>query len=296
MNSAVDADGLERLMEALEEVQVEIGEFLASGGRDPENDSIAARELTAFSDRELVLTAYSQGEILIGVASEQITCFIRACAEPVLAIATWSTVRAVLESCALASWLLEPSIDVRTRVKRSFALRFEGLEQQVRWARTTSLPGSVETSSERIDDVEERALALGFEKLANGKGKRTGIGQVMPSITTLVRETLNEEGAYRLLSAVTHAHNWALQRLSYQVVHASDAPPGLKVLQKVARPVSFQYLAQQAMKAFATTAQNKTRLYGWNQELLEEKIRIHDRRVNKLAKAIEFKPDGEEAG
>jgi len=283
-------------MEALEEVQLEIGQFLASSGSGPENDSIAARELTAFSDRELVLTAYSQGEILIGVASEQITCFIRACAEPTLTIATWSTVRAVIESCALASWLLDPSIDVRARVKRSFAFRFEGLEQQVRMARTTSFPGSIETSSRRIDDVEERALALGFEKLVNGKGKRTGIGQVMPSITTLVRETLNEEGAYRLLSAVTHGHHWALQQVSYQVVHASDAPTGLKVLQKVARPICFQYLAQQAMKAFTSAAQNKTRLYGWNQELLEERIRIHNQRVNKLAKAIEFKAEGGEAG
>jgi hypothetical protein len=296
MNSAVDADGLERLMEALEEALLEIGQFLASSGDEPGDDSVAARELVAFSDRDLVLTAYSQGEILTGVASEQITCFIRACAEPALTIATWSTVRAVIESCALASWLLDPNIDVRTRVKRSFAFRFDGLEQQLRMARAADYPGSVEASSKRITDVEQRALAVGFDKLVDGKGKRTGIGQVMPSVTTLVREMLNEEAAYRLLSAVTHAHNWALQQVSYQIVHDRDAPAGLKVLQKVARPVCFQYLTQRAMKAFTTPALYKTRLYGWNRELLGEIIRVHNQRVNELAKEIEFKPEGDEAG
>lgn len=296
MKSAVDADGLERLMAALEGVLLEIGQFLASNGGEPTGDSIAARELIAFSDRELVLTAYSQGELLIGVAYEQIVCFTRACAEPVLSIAPWTAVRAVIESCALASWLLDPGIDVRTRVARSFAFRFEGLEQQLKMARTTNYPGSIEASSKRIVDVEQSALAVGFGKLVNGKGKRTGIGQVMPSATTLVRETLDEEAAYRLLSAVTHAHPWALQQISYQVVRADDAPAGLKVLQKFARPISFQYLTLKAMKSFTAPALYKARLYGWNQELLEERIRAHKQRVNELARAIDFKPEGDEAG
>lgn len=293
MNSTVNADGLQRLMRALEAALREIGQFLTTSGGIPGEDSIAARELAAFSDRDLVLTAYSQGEMLIGVASEQITCFIRACAEPALTIATWSTVRAAMESCALIIWLMDPGIDARTRVKRSFAFRFEGLQQQLRMARAANDAVSVETCSRRIAEVEQTALAVGFERLIDRKGKRTGIGQVMPSITAVVGETLDEEAAYRLSSAVTHAHNWALQQLSYRVVQASDTPTGLKLLQKVAHPMCFQYLTDRAMKSFTTAVQCKTQLYGWNQELLAERIRVHNQRVNELAEAIEFKPDAE---
>lgn len=302
MNSAVDAASLERLMEALEEALNETGRFLTSTGNEPTRGSIAAQELEDFSFRELVLTAYSQGDMLLEGASELVICFIRTCAEPTLPIASWSTVRAAIESCALASWLLDPGIDVKTRVRRSFALRFEGLDQQVKVARAMNHPGNIAASTQRINEVEQTAISVGFEKIVNNQGRRIGIGQAMPSITSIVAETLGEEVAYRLLSAVTHGHHWAIQRLSFEVLPInftaadSSTPFVLRPLKKAAKPICFQYLADQAMKAFTTPVLYKTKLFGGDHDLCLARIRYHEHRAHELARAIEFVPSEEGAG
>jgi hypothetical protein len=188
-------------------------------------------------------------------------------------------------------------------VKRSFALRYEGLVQQVKVARAMCKPENLEASLKRIDEVERKAISLGFEAIVNSKGRRAGIGQVMPPITAIVSETLDEEITYRLLSAVTHANQWAVQQLSFDVLPMSVAatvsdaanPYGLRALKKAAKPVCFQYLADQAMKAFTTPVLYKTKLFGGDYELLVKKIRLHEQRVHERAKAIEFVPE-EEAG
>jgi hypothetical protein len=298
VTSAVDVVGLERLMAALQEIVQETSQFLPNTGEDLPRDSIAAQELANFPRHDLVLTAYSQGDMLLEVASEQVTCFIRTCAEPALPIAAWSTVRAVIESCTLASWLLEPKIGVKTRVQRSFAFRFDGLDQQLKAARAAGRPEDVAASSERINEVERTALAVGFDKVTGRNGRRTGIGQVMPTVTSIVSDALNEEVAYRLLSAVTHAHHWALQQISFQLLPTEFAAPdsspstrsGLRSLKKVAKPICFQYLSSQAMKAFTTPVLYKTRLFGGDYDRLAAKIKLYERRVTELAKAIEFVP------
>jgi hypothetical protein len=299
MTSAVDAASLERLMEALEEALHETGRFLTSTGNEPTRGSIAAQELVNFPRREFVLTAYCQGDMLLEGASELVTCFIRTCAEPALPIASWSTVRAAIESCALASWLLSPGIDVRTRVKRSFAFRFEGLDQQARMARAMNRPGNLEAIIQRINEVEQTAISVGFDKIVNSQERRIGIGQVMPSITSIVADSLDEEVTYRLLSAVTHAHHWAVHRLGFDVlpINAAAADSNtMRPLKKAAKPICFQYLTDQAMKAFTTPVMYKTKLFGGDHNLLLERIRYHEHRIHALAKAIEFVPEEEEVG
>jgi hypothetical protein len=289
MTLTVDAVKLERLMKALQEILYETSRFLPHTSEEPPPESVAAREIEEFPRRDLVLTAYCQGDLLLEVASEHLTCFTRTSAEPALPIAAWSTVRAVIESGALASWLFDPGIDVRTRVKRSFAFRFEGLDQQLKAVRTTRNPESIAASSERINEVERAALEVGFSKLADQKDRRTGIGQVMPSVTSIVGTTLNEETTYRLLSAVTHAHPWALQQLGFQLLPTESDPTArieLRSLKKAAKPICFQFLARQAMKAFTTPVLYKTKLFGGDSALLLKKIRYYERRVTELAKAI----------
>ena len=158
MNLTVDAASLERLMEALEEALAETGQFLTRVGNEPAQDSTAALEIASFPKRGLVLTAYSQADMLLEVGSELVTCFIRTCAEPALPIASWSSVRGVIEPCALATWLLDPSIDVRTRVKRSFALRFEGLDQQIKMMRTANRVENVDAISGKSTKLSRKLL------------------------------------------------------------------------------------------------------------------------------------------
>ncbi|HXO20908.1 MAG TPA: hypothetical protein VOA87_13410 [Thermoanaerobaculia bacterium] len=303
MNLAVDAASLKRLMEALEEALAETDQFLARVGNEPAQDSTAALELASFPKRGLVLTAYSQADMLLEVGSELVTCFIRTCAEPALPIASWSSVRGVIEPCALATWLLDPSINVRTRVKRSFALRFEGLDQQVKMMRAAHRVENIEAISRRVDEVEQEAISLGYEAITNRDGQRTGIGQVMPSITSIVGETLDEEVAYRILSAVTHAHHWAVRRLNFDIlpmddpaINPSAIAPGLRALKKAAKPGCFVYLADQAMKAFTRPVLCKTKLFGGDYGLLGARIKFHNQRVTELSKAVGFVPEREKSG
>lgn len=290
-------------MEALEEALTETGQFLTCAVNEPAQDSAAALELVSFPKRGLVLTSYSQADMLLEVGSELVTCFIRTSAEPALPIASWSSVRGVIESCALATWLLDPNIDVRTRVQRSFALRFDGLDQQIKMMHIANRLENVEAISRRIDEVEQEAISLGYEAIKNRKGQRNGIGQVMPSVTSIVGEALGEEVTYRILSAVTHAHHWAVHRLNFDLlpmddpaVNPSVIAPGLRALKKAAKPVCFGYLADQAMKAFTTPVLYKTRLFGGDYALLVARIRFHNRRVTELVKALGFTPEREKPG
>ena len=203
---------LMRIMSALKTLHDETASFFNQRGLNPTPDSQANSELSAFRTKS-VQTAYTQGKLLIEVSADQLIALFRSLTEPVLTIAPWTSVRSILESSALAAWLLDPSISARDRVQRSFAFRFEGLSQQVKFARASGLDTT--KASSRIDDVETLALSLGFSRVQDVNGRRIGIGQQLPKMTDLIGSVLHEESTYRLLSAFTHAHSWAIQQLSF---------------------------------------------------------------------------------
>ncbi len=199
-----------RMVQALNSLHDDTGRFFNESGHQPSPNSQAALELRAFQRPESVITAFSQGAVLIEVAADQLMAFTKIVTQPAQAIAPWTCTRALIEASALAAWLLEPSLDARTRVQRSFAFRYEGLSQQVKFARVAGTNADVARVTHRIDQVEDVALGLGFSRVENQRGERIGIAQQMPSITELVNQNLGEEETYRLLSAVAHAHPWAL--------------------------------------------------------------------------------------
>ena len=53
--------------------------------------------------------------------------------EPVAVYGPWVCVCAVLESSAVAAWLLDPQIGVDERAKRSFAFMFKGFDEQAKF-------------------------------------------------------------------------------------------------------------------------------------------------------------------
>ena len=191
------------------------GNHFNESGNIPLENSIAITELDDFNKPDLLKTAYAQGSILVEVAADHLIAFTRAFTEPVLTISSWTCVRAILESGAIASWLLDPKIERKIRVQRSFAFRYEGLIQQVKFGRSTGDENNIKDAILRVDEVEEKALEIGFERVLDKNGKRIGIAMQMPSTTQLVNEILREESSYRLLSAIAHAHPWALQQMSF---------------------------------------------------------------------------------
>jgi hypothetical protein len=122
----------------------------------------------------------------------------------------------MLEPCALAAWILDPRIDATARISRVLALRYEGMSQHIKAARASgATQAEIDLIANRISRVEQDALALGYPPVRDRKGRCIGIAQPMPSTTELIGSVLNEEKIYRVLSAVSHGHSWAIRQLCY---------------------------------------------------------------------------------
>ena len=72
----------------------------------------------------------------------------------------------------------------------------------------------IQGTKDRIDEVEQDALETGYAPIAK-----------MPSATDVIKQMLDEEEMYRLLSAVTHGHNWAIRGLVFSPVLEGDLRP-----------------------------------------------------------------------
>jgi hypothetical protein len=275
------SDEATKTVESLENLIDEVSIFLQRWSSGPTPNSQSVTELKSFQCSESVMTAYSQGSVLAVAATDQSKAFIRTVVEPAQTFAPWTCVRTVVESSALSAWLLDPIIDARTRVQRSFALRYEGLDQAVKFVRVAGNQADVDERIKRIDDVEQDALNLGYPKVMDKQGKkRIGIGQSMPSATALVKEVLDKEFEYRLLSAVAHGHQWALIRLGLRLVdqqtigpnNVSEIPQWSAVAQTAGlleqhiRPNDVIYLSVTAATAFTKPFWYACQLFGWDTE------------------------------
>ncbi|HMP39233.1 MAG TPA: hypothetical protein PKA05_02540, partial [Roseiflexaceae bacterium] len=222
--------------------------------------SQAEAEMNSFKEPGRVQDAYIQANLLLEGAADHLIAFTKTVTEPATTIAPWTCVRAILESCALSAWLIDPAIDVTVRVQRSFALRYEGLDQQVKCLRAFRNIEDVDRMNNRIDEVERDALELGFPQIVNRTGTRIGIAQQMPTITDVIEITLNEEATYRIMSAMAHGHIWAYRHLGFKLVDDE----GELTLEKHLEPFLVQYLCLQAVQALSKPVLLKGNLLGWD--------------------------------
>lgn len=263
----------------------EVGRFTQDHDVGLVPGSQAATEQTASLCPDSLVTAWCLASQLIESGGEHVTAFVKTITEPMEPIACWTCVRSMLESCALAAWLLDPGIDDRTRVGRGFALRYEGLEQQLKFGRAAGFGASeLESAKDHIDDVERDALSQGYPRLVDSKRRRTGIGQQMPSATEVIKLMLDEEAMYRLLSAVAHGHSWAITRFGFKTVADPAGGPSIGgvqvgVLKKTAYLNGMAFLGLGAAKAFSRPLWNQCRYFGWDEAWL---TRIFDSVFDKL--------------
>lgn len=268
-------DYVTSLREALSSFYDEVRKFNEDQGDGPAPSSQAANEQAESQCPESqcpesLVSAWAIATPLIESGGEHVTAFVKMITEPIEPIACWICVRSMLESCALASWLLDPGINATERVGRVFALRFEGLEQQLKFGRVAGVSNSeLEAAEKRIDDVEQIAINLDYPRVVNSRDKRIGIGQKMPSATEVIRVMLDEEAMYRLLSAVAHGHFWAIRELSYKPM--TDHPGGLHVggvpvsaFEKTPNIKGMAYLGLGAAKALARPLWHQCSYFGWN--------------------------------
>ncbi len=273
------------ILEAITQLHDETARILNENGMEPLDNSQAAIEMSSFAEPESIRTVLGQGSMLIEVSADHLIALTRVLSDPVLTISPWTCTRSILESSALATWLLDPEIGDMERVSRSFAFRYEGLAQQKKWAKSAGLDTC--RVDARMDYVEAHALNLGYAPLVNRRGNRNGIGQKMPTITQLVGSALDEETAYRLLSSIAHAHPWALQQSSFRQgedVQGTASGEHMfaensRVLERNIRTEAVVYLCHRAGYAFARAFWSKGMLFGYD---LEEVRRTLDTAFDRL--------------
>lgn len=236
----------------------------------PKSGSQAEREMSQTHRSESIVTAVSISYLLIEYNGEHLSAFLKILREPIEHFAAWTCVRSMLESSALASWMVDPNINYKERIARQFAHRYEGLNQLLRLAQSAAFdPAKISLLKSRIDQVESDALALGYSRLTNSKNKLIGIARQMPNATDLIGQVLGEEEMYRLLSAVAHGHAWAHIQLGFKPVQLTQDQSeigGITVqpMEKQVLEKGLHYLGLGAAKAFAQPIFNYACFLGWN--------------------------------
>ena len=249
---------------------------------DPVSGSPFASELSAARRRASLGTARSIAAMLLESGGEHMMAFVSSIRAPMLPIACWTSIRSMLEPCARAAWMLDPGIGAETRIQRTFAIRFDGMDQDLKFARAMNQPPhDQEAIKKQIEDVERDAVALGYRKLRDRRNRRIGIGMKMPLATEIVGEVLDEEGAYRIFSAVEHGQTGTIRQLSYAAVPSSGSTLQLggapaTPFHKAVDPDRMAWLGIIAANAFANSAWNEFTYAGWEMDPLRVTAQVAD--------------------
>ncbi len=249
-----------RVKRALRKLLSRTGALMDEYGPEPLGGSKAQSEQKIILPNVEIKTATSVADALIESSGDHVFAFCKCITEPAVAMAPFTCIRGALEAGAIASWLMDPTIDRNGRLERSFAFRYSGLEQQRKLANSMGLHKKAEKINSRISEVENHAINIGFSKLTNDKGKRIGIGIVMPSITDLIGNMFDKESLYRLTSAIAHGHTWAIKTFSFtetdeKYVHTKELSF-----------TSIIFLSVEIAHIFALTIWRKANLYGWDED------------------------------
>ena len=252
------------------------GELADANGNVPASTSQATQERTDSQRPESIVSAWSVASLLIENSADHISLFVKSIDEPIESLACWTSIRSMMEPCSIAAWLLDPQIDARARVSRVFALRYEGLTQQQKFARSINQPDAeIQKIGDRINDVEQAAVNLGYSTVLDRNGRRIGIGERMPGATDIIGDQLDDESTYRLLSAVAHGQHWAVRQLGFHSVDSNDNPDSVgnvptQAFERTVNVNGIAFLGLHGALAFAHTLWNQYHYFGWNPDSIEE--------------------------
>lgn len=239
-----------------------------------------ANELAVSRRKQSLDTAWSISLMLIDSGEEHLMAFVKTITAPILPIACWTCVRSMLEPCARAAWMLDPTIDGETRIQRTFAVQFAGMSQDLKFTRAMNQPKQVQDKIKRkIAKVELNALDLGFPKLRDRRKKKriVGIGVKMPTATDMVKEVLDEEAAYRIFSAVSHGQAGTIRQLSFAPVSRNGLTVQMggspaRAFKKTVNPDLMAWLGLIAAGAFARPIWYQFKYAGWDTGPLRKQL------------------------
>jgi hypothetical protein len=207
-----------------------------------------------------LINSYDLGGLLLIVAFDHIMSFLRTINEPILAVAPWTCARSIVESSGLSSWFTNIKIDSLERIKRGYSYRYNGIIEQIKIFQVMNDPKAIEDTKEINEKIIREAIDLGIDPVVDKKCKVCGIGFRMPPITQIIREELDEEAFYRILSSTIHGYSWSLTQISFARITMGDRP----IIDKKLHPNSIILLCHLISDTIIVPIRNKSILFGWD--------------------------------
>jgi len=225
-------------------------------------------EITVTSSAPELIVAYEIGNLLLDVASDHVYAFARAISNhPLesshpLVFSPMTIVRNVLEACSLSSWFFDPNIEPEDRCNRCYAILFKDKVEEIKLYRSLGENRTLKKLEKERDILVDNARNKGYKIFYDDKKRPTGIGEIYPGPTALVRDQLKLEPAYRLCSAIVHCRYDAIKSIGYSLFQ--KLPGDEYLVEKTLRPELPNILSSQSVMALHHSLIRKFDLYGWN--------------------------------
>jgi hypothetical protein len=252
------------MRQALEALCDDVGSYLRSDSILPRPKSPAAGELADTELADQLANAHHLGNLMLEAAADHSYALTRLLVEPVPTAAPSTCARGGLEASVISCWLLAEGVTARERVSRAFAYRYKTLREQQKLARSSDDQASLRRLEARLDEVESKALGLGYARVLDKHGARVGIGRAMPSTTDLVESLFGQETLYRIFCAMAHSQTTAMVQLGF--LPFDDQLPTL--MQKGMNSDAAAVLLMSATDSMAKPTWAKAKLFGLSMKRL----------------------------
>jgi hypothetical protein len=236
----------------------ELGGLLRSKLNPVPAGSQAATEVAASPDRaEEIGMAFDHGVILLESAAENLSLFAKGLDEPAEPIGCLVNIRGVLEACAVSVWLLDPAISATERLSRGMGRRSEGLEELRKFAQASKDTKMITHALARLEHARQKTADTGIEPAK------------VPGPTAIIKQMLDFEVEYRLLSGVAHGQSWALMQAAYPIpdtLPGPDVPPTGKQI----KPAFTCFAGMQGFRAITRAAWCAVVMFGLDRKRFSE--------------------------
>lgn len=178
-----------------------------------------SQDIASFGNDKPFVNAMTIADLSFQYTHDHLSLFVNLLTGSVDPITSCTIIRSLLETAAIGAWAVDPRIDTIARVSRIYAIRFESIIQQLEVLKCTAgiAPTDIDKTAARIDVLASDAISHGLT-VDRAKGRVKSVGTRKPGPTKMVKEVLNAEWIYRLLSAVAHGHHWALRDIGFAKV------------------------------------------------------------------------------
>ncbi len=250
---------------------IEKSKVIINTKEQPEKNSQAKYELQNETYKDHVASAIAMGVVLREVAADNLMGIQRVLTEPIMTFAPFVLYRNLIEMSAMSIWFLSTGIHEVERTKRILTYRNEALKEELKYSHSINDQELAAKVSERIQKLQEKAVAISIDPKRNIKNEILGYGIVMPSRTEVIKDSLGDESVYRLFSAVSHGQLWAIIQSSFRKnssdIYIFENVKG-GVLEKNISPLSLIYLCFFSIEYVTKAEIEQFKLFGWDERPL----------------------------